>query len=111
MGIYHREGYGHSKEPMGRYDECDADLKFSYYEKKLALHYKNENVDEIFKRVNNSEKGIESLLDLRKDFVQGYSLEHDRLLLRCLLKLEDRVISALEKNSPPLILDGDTGAS
>jgi len=111
MEIYHPEGYEKSKDPMERYEHCDAHLKFSHYNKMLSLHYKYEELDDIFERVNNSEKGIELLLDVRNEFVQGYSLEHDRLLLRCLLKLEDLVISKLEKNSPPPILDGDTGAS
>lgn len=109
--IYHPEGYEKSKDLMERYDQCDADLKFNCYKKRLSLHYHNEQLDDIFKRINNSEKGIESLLNLSSEFIQGYNLEHDRMLLRCLLKLEDGVISTLEKNSAPLILDGDSGAS
>lgn len=98
--------------PLERYYRCDASIKFTCYEKKLSLHYSNETIDEIFERVNNSEKGIESLMGLKNDqFVGGYSWEHDRMLLRCLLKLEDKLMGKLEKDAPPVILDGDSGAS
>jgi len=112
MDIYHPEGYAKTTDPLHSSDRCDMDLEFSHYGKGLSLHYHNEGLYKIFERINDAEKGIEALLGLKMDRFDGqYLWEEDRKLIRCLLALEDKLRKKLRENDPPLILDGDSGAS
>ena len=111
IGLYHPEGYEKTTEPMETYSRFDMTLELVHNEKNLSLYYHNETLDEMFERVNKAEKGIEALLGLDLWAGENYDWEHDRRLLRGLLALEDKLMKKLKMDAPPLILDGDTGAS